>query len=520
MHTRRVARQIITTPVLTSILLTACQSNLPALDSYPAHDVTSSTLPSKPKPDDVPKVGDVVKHVQCELARIINTSLADSRTHLDGNKKSAQFLVRLLGNSDLPSLSTKLVDANFVATVQLTLEVTDVEGLAPSITFQNAIMGHHTGTLGGQVTGTQDRNVTLNYAIDLSRLTPFQDSFCDKSSSAGTQSGIQGDLGLADIVADGLLSLGTSSSNNVYASIGPTPPAFPLAISHAEGIVHLPPVPASQDGTLPPIPQANPPIDFVDGTLLIAPQSAIEQTQGTISFNGLLSIQGRQYFAEWTGNIVPPNSHTQFSETLFFNLTGGLTAAPANDNDLRTVESQWGVSPTVTLTGSIDSAYSATSLKLSGTIAPASLTNYSRATTPIRIELYNHTGQLHIEAASPKATAATPSPSAGGTSFGSLVDFTFVYGFNGSPLFTWMHVVTVPGSTSLGSYTKTSTDSMAISFVPACRKAGSTVNVPPQNFWDSIPICNDLAAAQQVGASVGYQNNSLMILRNFLVRPQ
>jgi hypothetical protein len=44
--------------------------------------------------------------------------------------------------------------------------------------------------------------------------------------------------------------------------------------------------------------------------------------------------------------------------------------------------------------------------------------------------------------------------------------------------------------------------------------------VEATSYWGSIGMCDEFAAARQEGASVGYQNNSLMILRNFLVRPQ
>src|ERR1700733_4010088 len=192
----------------------ACQSHLPALDDYPTKEALAKPVPLGQRPLKTPKVTDAVGHIQCELAKILNTTALSAAEE----DTSSEFLFRLQSNPDIGSLVHDLIDYNFVATVQLSLEVTDAEGLTPSLTFMNAVMGLHTGTVGAQWTGTQDRTVTLNYAIDLSRLAPYKDELCDKISAEQTQSGIQGDLGLADIVADGLLSLDKSAPANVYAN--------------------------------------------------------------------------------------------------------------------------------------------------------------------------------------------------------------------------------------------------------------------------------------------------------------
>jgi hypothetical protein len=64
---------------------------------------------------------------------------------------------------------------------------------------------------------------------------------------------------------------------------------------------------------------------------------------------------------------------------------------------------------------------------------------------------------------------------------------------------------------------RTKTDSLAITFVAACQNFNG-VQAKISTYWDSIGACDDINAAQEQGASVGYQNNSLMLLRNFLLR--
>jgi hypothetical protein len=544
--------------------LAACQSNLPALDSYPGTAPPRS--PQVPagmgqKPPTTPKATDVVIHIQCELARILNTVPAsqihenavgvDERTMRDS---SPEFARRLQSSSTLQSISNKLVEDHFVASVQLTLEVTDVQGFTPSLTFQNKVMGHHTGSLGAQVNGTQDRNITVSYAIDLAQLAQIKTNPCDDSSWESTQTGVQGDLGLADIVADGLISLNGSASTNLYSSTGPTPITASVTVSQS-GSVELPyvpaspavvgsPLPTSADSTssgpsFSPlrIPLARKSLDLqaLKGTIVFVPQSAYVQTQGSAYFNGVVGIDGEAYIASWTGTLLPINSVTASVPTTYFTLSGALTPVP-DDSNLQVITGRWGLSPTVTLTGSIDKktdgTYKPETLKLAGIIAPASASDYSRALAPIEVKLHDDGNDARVAvesafkaaalAAAPgaspsKATSSTSSATAssGGTSFGSLVDFTLVWGLNGSPLFTWQHLVGfASGATPLGNFTHTGIDSMAITFVPACRtRLGNADKSIAGTFWDTLPVCDDLPSASQIGASIGYQNNQLMILR-------
>jgi hypothetical protein len=500
-------------------LLSACQSHLPSLDDYP----TTAKMPKppqssvNPKPDTTPKVTDVVGHIQCELARILNTKRGDA----PGDTNSVEFLRRLANNPDIQDdLVSKLVAFNFVATIQLSLEVTDVEGLNPSLTFQNALMGLHTGTLAGQWNGTQDRNITLNYSVDLARLSPYKADFCAKISTESGEAGIQGDLGIADIVVDGLLSLDRSAPTNVYANAGPSP--APVAIKFArKGEVDLPHMPEVTTPTKLPEEKARPlTFQALRGTLLFAPQSAGVQTQGTVNFSGIATIDDQQYLGAWTGSILLSNAVLDPKSPLYFTLSGPLVPDPS-DAQLADIEHRWGFNPTVTLTGTIDRAYEVPSIKLAGIIAPVAQTQYARATDPIRVTLdQDNPDYGPPNAQNPAAKGASPASSGGGTSFGSLVDFVLVYGLNGSPAFTWTHLKAITGMSSpFAAWMRTKTDSMAITFVAACRNT-SPATPDVNTYWDSIGICDQLAGAQEVSAGIGYQNNDLMILRNFLVRPQ
>jgi hypothetical protein len=475
--------------LLVCALLAGCQGHLPTLDSYPKSSRT-------------PKVTDVVNHIQCELAQIVNGPYGSD----------SELGRRIQNNDDIEKLLPNLVKYNFVATAQITLEVTDAEGLTPSLSFMNAAATHVVG-VGGQWNGTQDRTVTLNYAIDLKQLNGKRDEFCAGSSSESDKSGLQGNLGLPDIVADGLLSLDRSAKANVYPSTGPAPASVARAINQI-GTVVLPPLVAGGAET-------QIAVQSLKGTMLFAPQSAGVQTQGTVTLSGLATLNdGHQYVVNWTGSIIPPNSVTG-GGNVYFTLTGSLVPDP--NGNLTQIEKRWGFGPTVTLTGMVNSSFQAASLVLSGVIAPVAGSDYAKAgLPPVRIELPTSNpphGGAAAGGPAAKGGGSSASGGSGGTSFGSLIDFVLVYGLNGSPSFTFKNVKGVSGgSNPFVNWTRTKTDSLAITFVAACQD--SAMNVTSKSYWDSIGVCDELAAARQEGASVGYQNNSLMILRNFLVRPQ
>jgi len=139
--------------------------------------------------------------------------------------------------------------------------------------------------------------------------------------------------------------------------------------------------------------------------------------------------------------------------------------------------------------------------------APAALTKKPKpSSTPMGSGTSSATSS---PSGSSKASGTTPSAGGGGTSFGSVINFTLEFGVNGGPTWT-LKTFTGPGATDL-TLTRTFTDSLAVTFVAACQDFD---NVPPAttatSYWDTIPACDQFGtlAAQQFG----FQNNNTMII--------
>ena len=75
----------------------------------------------------------------------------------------------MLGDPRIAGLITKLHDYNFVSTITLTLDVTDTEGLSPTLSLLTnySNMQAYTSAFGLQLNGTQERNDTENCAVHL-----------------------------------------------------------------------------------------------------------------------------------------------------------------------------------------------------------------------------------------------------------------------------------------------------------------------------------------------------------------
>ena len=475
--------------------LAGCQFHLPPLE----------TSPDYPGPN----ITDAIGHVQCELAQIVNTTP-------DGNSDDPRLMGRMHADHRLIGLLRHLTEDHFVATAQITLEVTDAEGLSPSLSFIN-VSGTLAGALGGQLTGSQDRSLTINYAIDLETLKtdnyrniyckPLVPSILNVDQAIGLSGGIAGDLGLADIIADGLLALSASADNNWYGPTGPTPPV-------SSGEIH-------RSGTI--TDQNQKPLHTISGlagTIVFSPQAAGVATQGSVLLTGVVTLDGGPKFViNWTGNMVPPaNGDT----SRYFTLTGNLTPVPGGTSAAAIV-SEWGFNPTVSLVGSVDRALDVNSINLVGTLSPVTGSTDAKNTIIPAIIIGStgntkgiNTPAVANAAAAPAKAAASAGASAGGTSFGSLVDFMLVYGINGGP--TWSFKTfkgPAVGSTPLFTTSRTNTDSISITFVASCQ-ASQPATVT--SYWQSLPVCDQVPTAKQQGLSIGYQNNSLMILRNAFTR--
>jgi hypothetical protein len=553
--------------IISGLLLGGCQS-IPE-------------LPTSPRSSG-PKVPDLVQHIECELATIVNAKAADPK-----NPYNKRLQERLNSDASLSGLLQKLVDYHFVATAQLSLEVTDNEGISPSLSFINSVTLFSIG-LGGQWNGTQDRSTTANYAIDLDKLafdnyTPKKIifDFCSPSELANLQTGhftsgggVAGDLGLADIVADGLTALEAASERNVYSSSGPVPleAGSPIRYKVIFSRIDTPSNAVPLHGA-PPL-TVNIGESMLEGFLILAPQGLGSAAQGSASLIGEMTIpvrfsdgtagQGTMLLNLAGGTIPSPLP----GDLLYFSLTGNLLPAPG-DAVAQMLFRKFGFNSGINLSGSVqiskdDIRFSA--VKLEGTLgSPAGTSGpglsaglgntggpggpqYAVKLTQVVMEPEEDAllmeqifrgggttprpGAVAPQAGAPQAGAQTPqqagkgggnlgAAAGGATAFGSLVDFVLIYGLNGGPNWTYQTFKGPAGAgTPLVSGTRTKTDSLSISFVAACQDFKRIpFKIKPSNYWESIGPCDNFGNAQMLSQNLGFQNNSLMLLRNAFLRP-
>jgi hypothetical protein len=131
-----------------------------------------------------PRVSDITDKIQCEIIEALHSAKYDP-------------------NSDVSVLAIY----PHVVSVSLTLEVTDTEAVNPSLSYINpyATSGtNFTALLGGQWSGTQDRNYSqlFNLIFDLGDETPEKWNACTRKKAAG--GGLRGDLGIRDVLTSGL----------------------------------------------------------------------------------------------------------------------------------------------------------------------------------------------------------------------------------------------------------------------------------------------------------------------------
>jgi hypothetical protein len=505
-----------------SIVLAGCQNHLPPLEEGA----------DSPRP----KVTDAIDEIQCELATIVNTRIAKTGTPQDPIYKfvdsdNATIKQRATTDPNLAGLIQHLIDDHFVASAQLTLEVTDTEGLTPSLSFMNTAATWSVG-IGGQLNGTEDRSLNVNYVIDLASLqdASYRSKYCGVSDSVlpvpGAAGGpvptIAGDLGLGDIVADGLTAVDESKAYNLYSGSGPTPPTVAESFSLANGQIQFTGQPAVT-------------IQSFAGSLVVTPQATGAQTLGTVTLNGLADIVQAippsgghptsriesKFVLSLSGSLLPPNG----SSTNTFTLTGMLEpVVNGSASGAQSFVNDWGFSPALSLTGSINNNYDTNTLKLTGIITAAAGSAYATSPQPgqpvppgsfsIGVPAHIKSGLVAVQLGAPTppggGKGASSANSSGTTSFGSLVDFTLVYGLNGGPNWSFKRVKGPSGSTPLISLSRSHYDSLSITFVAACQiSAPATI----ANYWDSIGNCNQ---AHTDAASAAYQAGTLQILKNLL----
>jgi len=491
--------------------LVGCQSHLPPLE-------TSPDYPG-------PTITDITSNITCELAGIVNAP----------DEKENEYPLRLAQRIEAyqKSYGKNLIDKiknlqtyNFVASVQLTLEVTDTEGFTPSLSvimpFHSSMTSNRTYSVGGSANGTEDRSVTLNYSVDLSTLATkdWNEKFCSPKfpnnkgsellTDAGLTGSLAGDLGMADIISDGLISLDDTQKQNVYTSAGMT--ATPnTAAPKLNGVV------VNGDH-----PKGFAISDF-NGTIAVTPPTAGSVSPATLGMTGSVYLQSnehkseRQYLVNLTGIANAPNLLGKSTVAL----SGTLSFMGDATNDKSDAIQQLGINPTVSLAGTAEDDYK--TLNLTGVLSPANTVPPPAAGAPpiksfeITLEPNPPGTNDAMLAAAPGggAKGATGGASSQGTSFGSLVDFIISYGLNGGP--SWTVTTFKAGSGGSGgmlSVNRMNTDSMSITFAASCKDGGG--KNPATTYWDSIGPCDAFGVAKQKSFDLGFQLNQLMNLNRTL----
>ena len=127
----------------------------------------------------VPRVSDMVDEIQDEL-------------------------IRTLAQSQQPeSPFAALQTTAFVVNVNLTLEVTDAQGINPALSYINPLKKagtNFTAALSGQFKGQQHRTFSLTFTFLLDHTKPFG----TPRPIDQTGSGLKGDLGIGEVLASGL----------------------------------------------------------------------------------------------------------------------------------------------------------------------------------------------------------------------------------------------------------------------------------------------------------------------------
>ncbi len=204
-----------------------------------------NVIPNMPQAPTVPALQE---HLQCLIVRALDRHLGPKVASTPGYRQSTDYI-----------RWHNLVDYNVLDSINLTVFVTQSQGLNPSLNFitpltslgspiknvvessdgtntvSNATSNTNNFTLsvGFQLSGTQDRNFVLNYIVDLHRLydATFTDTngrisyvlggpthrspheICggpDESAMAESHYGLNGDLAVEDTIDNGLRALDTA----------------------------------------------------------------------------------------------------------------------------------------------------------------------------------------------------------------------------------------------------------------------------------------------------------------------
>ncbi len=508
------------------------------------------------EPGNGPSVRQIVNHINCELASIIASNPSVKRQFAVFKKQyrgpaDQKIEEREAADPKLKKLLPYLQEDHFVASVLLTLDTTDTQGVYPSASFIHPFTTafNRTWGLGANLNGTQERNVTFGYSIDLANAGQG----CSPEVLSPEDAGVSGTLGLADIVADGLTGIDSSQKVNVYSSGGPVMPAFDAVLND----LGLGLTCAGSNNCA----QHN--LDGqelrLSGVMNFAPAGDPLQP-GTMTFAGKAEAgnPGDTYVVSLQGSTVDTRERHQVK----FTLSGSMTRdskVPADSS----LAGQLGFNPSISLVGTLGyRGKLVAGLKdTRGVITPSSeklgpnggdrslIYNIHKPDAPeTGAEQAFNTRKMRDQIADQKFGGAMARPggggsssgsaassggggggngaspartaslsSAAGTQFGSLIQFTIAYGINGGPNWT-LEKFKGPGGGSgpggsLFGLSRQRTDTLQITFVAACNDDANVQTV--DTFWDSIPKCNGTqqSAAGAIGQSLLYQAQPFATLR-------
>ena len=471
-------------------------------------------------PVEGPTIYTVVNHINCELAFVVNSSPDAPRNW--ANRRIFEYAEKS-NDLDIWRKLRMLKRYHFVASVLLTLDVSNNEGVAPSLTFIQPLAATFSRTLsvGGSVSATQERNKSFSYSVDLANV----EKGCNLDQPPPSV-GIDGPFGLADIVIEGLNGLGASQFVNIYGSGGPTTPSFDASASAGISLTCTPQ--PQSDGQPDPCSKVSQTLALtLNGTVNFSP-SGDAQLPGTISFAGEAGVGGQpELLVNLAGSTKEADSAKGETNKTRFLLSGTMTREGSP-----TALKELGFAPSITLVGFVERVSKTDRYVLSittGQVTPSSETGakftYSVSAPPEASDLKHpkpHTqSQPELSTTSSAsaggaatttvtAKAASSPASSNTTQFSSLISFTLGLSANSGPNWTLSSFKGPGGGGAAGqllSAGHTTTDNLSLTFVAACQNESHPITAF-RSYWDTIPKCN--GTQQAVASAIGYQNNQLI----------
>jgi hypothetical protein len=522
----------------------------------------SGVPPLATEPGKGPSVRQIVNHINCELASIIaanpsnNSRFANFKRQYQG-PVDERIEEREAADGKLKRLLPHLQEDHFVASVLLTMDTTDSEGVYPNVSFIQPITSSLNRSLGigASVSGSQQRNVSFGYSIDLANVAEG----CRQEKISGDETGITGTLSLADVIADGLTGLDSTERVNVYNSGGPVRPAFDAYLHDMDMALLCSNPGRNTSGTASVCSTLGGEMLRLTGNVNFAP-STDPQQPGNLSFagkgividaNGRPLDKGDKYIVTLQGTTIDDaawdSKAKKDNPDVKFTLSGSMTRDSQARNDPNTFVSEIGFSPSLSLVGTVHYSKRKRAVEsltgVRGIMSPSSETQQS----PQDKRVYNiHKPNDAAEgaygpfnqtaapsyayssekAASPKgggggsAGAASKSASGstnGSTQFGSLIQFSIGYGLNGGPNWNLARFKGPGGgsgaSGSLLGLSRQQTATLQLTFVAACNDDNNYETI--DTFWKSLPKCNGTqqGIAAAAGANMLYQAQPFATLR-------